>query len=92
MSILRSSNDTDGPDRPQWSLFVLSWLNEQDRSQAWLARKAKVHQMHLSNCLLGKVQAGIRILSNLEDAMGMEPGILLMAARESVAEPRNAEK
>jgi hypothetical protein len=48
--------------------------------------------MHLSNCLLGKVQAGIRILSNLEDAMGMEPGILLMAARESVAEPRNAEK
>ena len=89
---MRSNNETDGLDRPQWSLFVLSWLNEQDRSQAWLARKAKVDQMHLSNCLLGKVQAGIRVLSNLEDAMGMDPGTLLMAARESVAEPRNAAK
>ena len=89
---MRSNNETDGLDRPQWSLFVLSWLNEQDRSQAWLARKAKVHQMHLSNCLLGKSQVGISVLSRLEDAMGMKPGTLLMAARESVAEPRNAGK
>ena len=92
MSILDSSNDTDGLDRPQWSLFVLSWLNEQDRSQAWLARKAKVHQMHLSNCLLGKSKVGISVLSRLEDAMDMQPGNLLMVAREAVAEPRNAEK
>jgi hypothetical protein len=48
--------------------------------------------MHLSNCLLGKSQVGIKVLSRLEDAMGMDPGNLLMVAREAVAEPRNAAK
>ena len=90
--MLHSSDDTDGLDRPQWSLFVLSWLNEQDRSQAWLARKAKVHQMHLSNCLRGNSQVGISVLSRLEDAMDMQPGTLLMAAREAAMDSRNAKK
>jgi len=76
----------------KWSTFVREWLRTHERSQAWLARQAKVHPMHLSNCLLGKSQVGISVLSRLEDAMGMEAGTLLMAARESVSEPRNAEK
>ena len=84
--------DLDVERHSKWSTFVREWLRTHERSQAWLARQAKVHPMHLSNCLLGKSQVGISVLSRLEDAMGMKPGTLLMAARESVAEPRNAQK
>ena len=84
--------DSDVERQSKWSTSVREWLRSHERSQAWLARQAKVHPMHLSNCLLGKSQVGISVLSRLEDAMGMKPGTLLMAARESVAEPRNAQK
>lgn len=89
--MLQLNNDSDGQRRPLWSLAVIDWLANQDRSQAWLARKAKVHPMHLSNCLLGKSQVGIAVLSRLEDAMELAPGRLLMAAREAAVDFRNDE-
>ena len=89
--MLHTSSDPDGQGRPQWGLLVLSWLKSQDRTQAWLARNAKVHPMHLSNCLLGKSQVGISVLSRLEDAMELTPGKLLMAAREAAVDSRNDE-
>ena len=89
--MLRPNNDSDSQHRPLWSLVVIDWLSNQDRSQAWLARRAKVHPMHLSNCLLGKSQVGISVLSRLEDAMELTPGTLLMAAREAAVDSRNDE-
>jgi len=90
--MLRTNNDSDGPHRPLWRVFVIDWLGKHDRSQAWLARKANVNPMHLSNCLLGKSQVGISVLTRLEDAMEMTPGTLLMAAREAAMDSRNDEK
>ena len=90
MVAIKTGSDVERQSR--WSTVVRGWLHDNERTQAWLARRAKVHPMHLSNCLLGKAKVGISVLSRLEDAMGMDPGTLLMAARESVAEPRNAAK
>ena len=90
--MVTAKTGSDVERQSKWSTSVREWLRSHERSQAWLARQAKVHPMHLSNCLLGKAKVGILVLSRLEDAMGMDPGTLLMAARESVAEPRNAPK
>lgn len=75
---------TDGRGTtPAWTPLVKAWLRDQDRSQAWLAKRARVNAMHLSNVLLGKSQVGIPVLARLEDAMGMKPGDLLLLARNS---------
>ena len=82
-------NASDVESQSKWRELVRDWLHAHERSQAWLARKAQVHPMHLSNCLLGKSQVGILVLSRLEDAMDMKPGTLLIAARHTTMEPRD---
>ena len=37
-----------------WKEIVLEWLDRNERSQAYLARKAKVNIFHLNGCLRGK--------------------------------------
>ena len=52
------------------------WLEIEERSQAWLARKASMDGSYLSMILSGRRTPGPRAIRKLEGAMGLEPGTL----------------
>ena len=56
---------------------ISDWLLEQDRTQAWLARKADMTQTHLNLILHGKRRPSVRALRQLERAMGLQDGMLV---------------
>ena len=70
-----------------WKEIVLEWLDRNERSQAYLARKAKVNIFHLNGCLRGKRECGERTLRKLEMAMGLEPDTLMALKNGKVPEP-----
>ena len=55
---------------------VRCWLVQEERSQAFLARKAGIDHSHLSMILSGQRTAGHRVLLKLEKAMELELGTL----------------
>ena len=59
-----------------WQERVRVWLENNERSQAWLARKAKLDPSWLYLTLSGKRPAGNKTLRKLEHAMGMPEGTL----------------
>ncbi len=52
-----------------WVDIVQSWLEENDRSQAELARMAGISIFHLNRCMVGKAMASRRLLYKLQNAM-----------------------
>jgi transcriptional regulator with XRE-family HTH domain len=75
-----------------WQEAVKKWLNENERSYAWLARTARLDQSWISMILTGKRNPGPRTLRKLERAMDMPPETLTLTpelpgldAREVVA-------
>lgn len=59
-----------------WIEFTKEWLFQQERSQAWLARQARISDEHLSQCLCGHRTPGPRTLARLERAMNLPVGHL----------------
>ncbi len=60
-----------------WKSSVLEWLEENERSQAWLAMKAGYTAVHLNRCLHDKHIPSDRMLRQLEHVMEMPYGLLL---------------
>ena len=56
--------------------MIRDWLEEHERSQAWLARKAEMSDSQLNHYLAGRHKAGFKVLQRLERAMDMEAGTL----------------
>ena len=63
-------------ERQNWREVVRGWLEVNERSQAWLARKAGFSEAWLSRALRGKVKPSARALARLERVMGLAPGTL----------------
>jgi DNA-binding phage protein len=59
-----------------WTEVIEQWLDANERSQAYLARKAGISAEHLNRCLSGKTRIGPRTLRKLERAMGLPLGTL----------------
>ena len=55
---------------------VQEWLSQQERNQAYLARKAGIDESYLSMILSGQRKPGPRALAKLEKAMGLRVGTL----------------
>lgn len=68
-----------------WIEQVQEWLTKNDRTQAWLSRKAGVSAFHLNRCLQGKENASARFLAKLEIAMGLAAGTLKLWPAEDAA-------
>ena len=68
------------------SQVIKDWLEQHERSQAWLARKASMSDSQLNHYLAGRHKAGLKVLRRLEQAMDVEPGTL-MALRSQVHLP-----
>ena len=74
-----------------WETITRDWMDTNDRSQAWLARKAGISDEHFSQCLNGHRFPGLRTLKRLERAMDMIPGRLVCADHQPAPEqPANA--
>ena len=61
-----------------WQETVHEWLEENERSYAWLARSTRLDQSWISLILSGKRNPGPRTLRKLEKAMGMVPETLTL--------------
>ena len=59
-----------------WQQIVRDWLEENERSQAWLARKAGLDTTWVYLILSGRRHPGPKTLRKLEAAMGKESGTL----------------
>ena len=59
-----------------WKKIVEEWLEEEERTQTYLARRAHVSAEHLNRCLMGHSEPGIITLTRLEDAIGLDRGTL----------------
>jgi len=59
-----------------WKDAVREWLEREMRSQAFLAREARIDATYLSLCLNDRRNIGYRALRKLERAMGMDAGEL----------------
>ena len=75
-----------------WQEAVHEWLEENERSQAWLARASKLDHSWIYLILSGKRNPGPKTLRRLEKAMGMAPETLMLTpelpgldGREAVA-------
>lgn len=55
---------------------IQRWLDREERTQAYLARKAGINESYLSMILSGQRVPGIRALRKLEAAMALETGKL----------------
>jgi len=55
---------------------IRQWLTEEDRSQAWLARKAEINETYFSHVLSGRRPVSQALCTKLEDVMGYDPGYL----------------
>ena len=59
-----------------WQETILDWLDREERSQAWLARKAGMNQNYLSAILNNLRSPGSKVLHKLDRAMGLPLGTL----------------
>ena len=67
-----------------WQTTVREWLEREQRSQAWLARKAGMDTSYVSACLNDLRRPGAKALRKLELAMGLAPGTLERVQAQSV--------
>ena len=70
-----------------WKTAVHRWLEQERRSQAFLAREAVIDPTYLSRCLNGRVSIGERSLHKLELAMGLRTGTLKSEEEHSQFRP-----
>lgn len=68
-----------------WQQKIIDYLDREDRSQAWLARKAGMDVAYLSVILNGVRSPGPKVLRKLDKAMGLARGTL--AALRSETQP-----
>ena len=59
-----------------WQETILDWLNREERSQAWLARKAVINDSYLSAILNDLRSPGSKVLHKLDRAMVLPLGTL----------------
>jgi transcriptional regulator with XRE-family HTH domain len=62
------------------------WLEANERSQSYLARKAALNENYLSMLLNGQRHPGPKALRKLENAMGLEAGALTSDPAPTAAE------
>ena len=61
----------------QLSEQVREWLSQEERNQAYLARKAGIDDSYLSMILNGQRKPGARVLGRLEAVMQLKEGTLV---------------
>ena len=59
-----------------WKQRIIDYLDREDRSQAWLARKAGMDGHYLSAILNDLRRPGKKVLRKLDHAMGLPQGTL----------------
>ena len=59
-----------------WQETIRDWLEREERSQAWLARKARMDTNYLSAILNDLRHPGSKVLGRLDRAMGLPLGTL----------------
>jgi len=59
-----------------WKQRILDYLEREDRTQAWLARKAGMDGHYLSAILNDLRSPGPKVLGKLDRAMGLRAGTL----------------
>ena len=69
-----------------WQETIIEYLEREERSQAWLARKAGMDTHYLSAILNGLRSPGPKVLRKLDRAIGLAPGTL-MALRSQTQLP-----
>ena len=75
-----------------WQETVRDWLRENDRTQAWLCRAARLSETQFSKQMRGHRQINRYDLEALEEAMGIASGTLVDARRGiDIDEYRRAE-
>lgn len=57
------------PDR---RVMVREWLQENERSLAWLARQLGYHRVYLSRVMHGKEAFSDKLAAKLKDAVGLD--------------------
>ncbi len=73
----------------QFVQTIIDWLLANERSQAWLARKARVTPFYLNLCLHGHRQPSEKLLRRLESLMDLNPFTLIIS-RNGEPEDSNA--
>ena len=61
----------------EWIKVVEDWLVREERSPAYLARKAHIQSTYIYSLLSGAKRPGRRTLGKLERAMGLPEGTLI---------------
>jgi len=59
-----------------WRITVRQWLETNERSQAWLAIKARLSTSWFCRCMRGKIEPSQASLEAIGKVMGLEPGTL----------------
>ena len=68
-----------------WKKRIIDYLEAEDRSQAWLARKAGMDQHYLSAILNDLRQPGTKVLRKLDRVMGLAPGTLTALRSQTIS-------
>jgi len=69
-----------------WQGTIRDWLDQQERSQSWLARKAVMDTSYLSAILNGLRHPGPKVLGRLDKAMGLPVGTLEVQRAQAAME------
>ena len=67
--------------KTDWQRMVRDWLRQNDRTQAWLCRQARLSETQFSKQMRGHRQIDGYDLKALEVAMGIPVGTLVDARR-----------
>ena len=59
-----------------WQEIIREWLDREERSQSWLARKAGMDVSYLSAILNDLRQPGAKVLGKLDRVLGLPSGTL----------------
>ena len=74
-----------------WQTKVREWLKQNDRTQAWLARKADISESYFSFILNGYKPVSEAYLTNLEKVMGVEPHTLVGLKESANGVPKGSD-
>jgi ribosome-binding protein aMBF1 (putative translation factor) len=55
-----------------WKEAVHQWLEKNDRSQAWLARRLGITPEHFNRCLRGFYTPGKDLLARIQEEVGVK--------------------
>ena len=71
-----------------WQQVVREWLREEERSQAWLCRKAGLDTSVFSRQMTGRRRISDCALRKIEDVLCLKPGTLVSLRIETEARAR----